>query len=71
MRPRDPESLGGDHLLIRGWFFAEWKRLWPWDLWGPFGPWGRVQAVINPIIEVIASAVVQVAKSIASIVSRR
>ncbi len=56
---------------IRGWFFAEWKRLWPWDLWGPYGPWGRVQAVINPIIEVIASAVVQVAKSIASIVSRR
>jgi hypothetical protein len=56
---------------IRSWFFAEWKRIWPWDLWGPYGPWGRVQAVINPIIEVVASVVVQVAKSIASIVSRR
>jgi murein tripeptide amidase MpaA len=37
-------------------FFYEaiWKRVFPPDLWGPYGPWGRilrvVVAVVNPVL---------------------
>jgi hypothetical protein len=27
-------------------FWAIWKRLFPPDLWGPYGPWGRIWRVI-------------------------
>jgi hypothetical protein len=50
---------------IRSWFFAEWKRIWPWDLWGPYGPWGRIQRVIVAVVDTVVSAVGQVIKRIA------
>jgi hypothetical protein len=42
-------------------FWAIWKRVFPPDLWGPYGPWGRIwaaiQAVINPVLELVASLI--------------
>lgn len=35
-------------------FWAIWKRLFPPDLWGPYGPWSRIRimvlAVVQPIV---------------------
>ncbi|HXC74312.1 MAG TPA: M14 family metallopeptidase, partial [Sphingomicrobium sp.] len=27
--------------VILQWFYKLWRRVWPWDLWGPYGPWER------------------------------
>jgi murein tripeptide amidase MpaA len=27
--------------VILQWLYKLWKRVWPWDLWGPYGPWER------------------------------
>jgi hypothetical protein len=33
---------------------AIWHKVWPWELWGPYGPWGRlrlaVEGVLIPVI---------------------
>ena len=29
---------------------AIWKRLWPKDLWGPYGPWGRMKQAVGRVI---------------------
>jgi murein tripeptide amidase MpaA len=45
-------------------FWAIWKRLFPPDLWGPYGPWGRlgqvVLAVVNPIVTVVGGLLARV-----------
>jgi murein tripeptide amidase MpaA len=45
-------------------FWATWKRLFPPDLWGPYGPWDRVRrvmlAVVQPVVTVTAGLVARV-----------
>jgi hypothetical protein len=45
-------------------FWAIWKRLFPPDLWGPYGPWGRIRrvflTVVNPVVSVVAGLVARV-----------
>jgi murein tripeptide amidase MpaA len=45
----------------RDWFRALWRRLFPWEIWGPFGPWSRIRivilAVINPVVKLIGGLV--------------
>jgi hypothetical protein len=31
-----------------------WRRLFPPDIWGPDGPWGRVTPVVKSILYVVA-----------------
>ena len=33
-----------------GRFYLRWKRLFPPDLWGPYGPWSRVVRVLERTI---------------------
>jgi hypothetical protein len=45
-------------------FWAMWRRLFPPDLWGPYGPWGRIRraflTVVNPVVSVVAGLVARV-----------
>lgn len=34
---------------LRERLFVRWKRLFPPDLWGPYGPWGRIRQVLSSI----------------------
>lgn len=27
--------------ILGNWWLAFWRRLFPWELWGPYGPWNR------------------------------
>jgi murein tripeptide amidase MpaA len=40
--------------LTRWWNEAIWRKVWPPELWGPYGPWGRfrlaVEALLIPIV---------------------
>lgn len=45
-------------------FFAVWKRLFPPDLWGPYGPWARVQQLIMTVINLVVTAVTSVIRSV-------
>ncbi|MBM2812205.1 MAG: cpt 2 [Chloroflexi bacterium] len=38
-------------------FWARWRRLFPPDLWGPYGPWRRVWTVILPPIRAVIATV--------------
>ena len=42
---------------IRQWFhdhlWAPWKKLWPKDLWGPYGPWTRFVGVVEQVVRQI------------------
>ncbi len=29
---------------------ATWRRLWPPDIWGPYGPWGRIKMVVSKVL---------------------
>lgn len=29
--------------LFKDWFFVAWRRLFPWEIWGPYGPWGKIR----------------------------
>jgi murein tripeptide amidase MpaA len=40
-------------------FWAIWKRLFPPDLWGPYGPWGRIRKVIVAVLDTVVNAVGQ------------
>lgn len=33
--------------LVRQWFFVLWRRLFPWEIWGPYGPWGRIRGMLD------------------------
>lgn len=33
--------------VIRDRLYVRWKRLFPPDLWGPYGPWGRIRQVLS------------------------
>ena len=35
---------------IRDHLWARWKKLWPKDLWGPYGPWTRVTRVLDGVV---------------------
>jgi murein tripeptide amidase MpaA len=35
-----------------------WRRLFPPDIWGPYGPWGRVMPAVKSILTVIGIALV-------------
>lgn len=35
-----------------------WRRLFPWEIWGPYGPWGRVTPVLKSILTITGVALV-------------
>ncbi len=45
----------------REWVDGIWRRLFPWEIWGPFGPWSRIRilvvAVINPIVTPVVAVI--------------
>jgi murein tripeptide amidase MpaA len=49
-------------------FFAEWKRVFPPDLWGPYGPWTRIRVGILTVFTAVINALT---KAIRSVVGRR
>ena len=36
-------------------FWATWKRLFPPDLWGPYGPWDRVRRVMLGVVQLVVT----------------
>ena len=38
---------------FRDWFWARWHRVFPPELWGPYGPWSRVVNVVKGIVNKI------------------
>ena len=42
---------------IRHWLYSLWHRVLPPELWGPYGPWTRIQAVAERVAEVIVSVI--------------
>jgi murein tripeptide amidase MpaA len=49
---------------IRKRFWAIWKKVWPWELWGPYGPWIWIRESIVALIRFVVTAVVNVLKGI-------
>ncbi len=47
-----------------------WKRLFPPDLWGPYGPWSKILDRLAPIIKVVVGVLDIVQKVVAKIVER-
>lgn len=45
---------------IKHHFWAIWKRLWPWELWGPYGPWNRIVQVIQTVVSAVVNPIVRV-----------
>ena len=44
----------------RQWLYeAIWRRLFPPDLWGPYGPWGRIQRVIEAILYPVVAPIMR------------
>ena len=41
-----------------------WRRLFPWEIWGPFGPWSRIRIGILAHVNPIVSAVVNVVRRV-------
>jgi murein tripeptide amidase MpaA len=44
-----------DRLILPYW--ARWHRVFPPELWGPYGPWGRVEKVVRGLIDGVVAAV--------------
>jgi murein tripeptide amidase MpaA len=36
--------------LIHWWYEAIWHRVCPPELWGPYGPWGRIRRVVEALV---------------------
>lgn len=37
--------------------YAIWHKVFPPELWGPYGPWGRINEELEAVVEKVASAV--------------
>ena len=35
---------------VRDWYEAIWHRVFPPELWGPYGPWERVRRAVESIV---------------------
>jgi murein tripeptide amidase MpaA len=46
-------------------FWAIWKRLFPPDLWGPYGPWGRIRQVAVTVLDAVVGTAVQLIERVA------
>jgi murein tripeptide amidase MpaA len=55
-------------LVILCWFrvrfWAIWHRVFPPELWGPYGPWRRIVPVVGAMVAGIVAAVVTVVRAI-------
>jgi murein tripeptide amidase MpaA len=52
-------SLASWWCRLRRWNYAIWHRVFPPELWGPYGPWERVRNVVERIFAPIVAPIVR------------
>jgi len=45
--------------------YSIWHRVFPPELWGPYGPWGKINEEVESVVTTIEKAVVKAIDAIA------
>lgn len=61
--------------VVRAWLYRLWRRVRPPELWGPYGPWGRlrraVAQVVSSVVRRAPALVRRIVRAAAPILGRR